>query len=309
MFTLHHKTTLTVDDVVIQYQIFDMSQPIMVTFPPSCQALTPSQAQQQHPNVWSFDFFAKQQMNVISFNPIGDDNIYGSQAFRDFVIKLGQALKPFSERIGYGISRGGYAIRQFSADLGIDRALLIVPISSYDYQLAPWEPKCREMSPELSQSLTSDYQIPTTIIYDPLYAVDTKHAQVFDTCVESIHLTGVGHRVARALAHMGALKQLVLQYRTGQVDKLALFRACRQRRHLSYHFRNLKELNPKRLTWRRRLVIAYHRTFIQKHNVKFDRRKFELRLQQSCCKRVNTIRCLVKQKSSLMGKSLIKTKL
>ncbi|KPZ70270.1 hypothetical protein AN944_02342 [Shewanella sp. P1-14-1] len=40
MLIEHQTVRLQVDNVLVQYHIFDTNEPVMVTFPPNCQALT-----------------------------------------------------------------------------------------------------------------------------------------------------------------------------------------------------------------------------------------------------------------------------
>ena len=40
MLTYHQSVRLQVDNVLVQYHIFDADEPLMVTFPPGCQVMS-----------------------------------------------------------------------------------------------------------------------------------------------------------------------------------------------------------------------------------------------------------------------------
>ncbi len=278
---------LQVDDVVVQYHIFETEQPIMITFPPGNEALSDSDLI-ENKTPWGFEFFAKRQMNVVSFNPIGKGNYYNSSELAIFTAKLGKHLDCFSERIGYGVSRGGFATSMFSKNLCLDRALLLMPISTYDISIAPWDPKVREAAqyPNASSSADStECEIPLTIIYDPLYKPDSMHMKRYQSCINRLPLPGVGHRIPRALLQLGILSSTVLQYRQQQIDPASFFLKIRKRRALSIFYRGLQACNKTSKFSLRSRVILFHKIRYHVNNLDIDPKKIHQQLSESIQKR------------------------
>ncbi|ACJ31060.1 Cytosolic protein, putative [Shewanella piezotolerans WP3] len=276
---------LQVDDVVIQYHIFDTAQPLMITFPPGSEAFSDSDLI-ENKTPWGYDFFAKRRMNVISFNHIGKGNYFTSNELVIFTEKLGKHLDCFCERIGYGVSRGGFATSMFSKNLRLDRALLLMPISTYDISIASWDPKVREAAQHLNASPDSaDCDIPLTIIYDPLYKPDSMHMKRFQSCRVRFPLPGVGHRIPRALLQLGILKSTILQYRQQQIDPASFFLKIRKRRTLSFFYRGLQSCNNTSRFSLRSRVILFHRIQYHINHLDIDPKKIYQQLSESIQKR------------------------
>ncbi|WP_158638098.1 hypothetical protein [Shewanella donghaensis] len=298
-------TRIVIDDVLVQYQIFDTNSPVMVTFPPGTEFLSKAQLTESKP-AWAFKFFAKQKMNVIAFNHIGEENYFDSPALAIFIQKLSKELEVFPEAIGYGVSRGGFATALFADRLQLSRALLLMPVSTYNSGIAVWDPKLKQGEPKSRRIISLDATVcktPLTIIYDPLHFADRRHKQRFLSCVEAFVIPGVGHRIARALQDMGMLKNVVLEFRQGGINAQRFFVDCRKRHNLSYYFRNFYKVAEGKLT-PRRLFIIYNVKLQKSLNLKeFDIHKIKLKLLESTDKRVNKLCAFIHNKSMLTVKT------
>ena len=285
MLLFNQTVRIQVDDVVVQYHIFETEQPIMITFPPGNEALSHADLIEKK-TPWGFDLFAKRKMNVISFNHIGKGNYFNSNEFATFTVKLGRHLDCFSERIGYGVSRGGYATSLFSMNLCLDRALLLMPISTYDISIASWDPKVREASLYLNACADSaECEIPLTIIYDPLYKPDSMHVKRFQSCINRLPLPGVGHRIPRALLQLGILRSTVLQYRQQQIDPASFFLKIRKRRTLAIFYRGLQACNKTSKFSLRSRVILLHNIRHHINHLDINPKKMHQQLSESIKKR------------------------
>ncbi|OBT07136.1 hypothetical protein A9267_14825 [Shewanella sp. UCD-FRSSP16_17] len=302
MLIEHQTVRLQVDNVLVQYHIFDTNEPVMVTFPPNCQALTQDQVDVDK-QAWSFQFFSKRKMNIIAFNHIGgDDHYFDSFIFAQFLQKLSLALQQFPKRIGYGVSKGGFATAFHADTLKLDKALLLMPVSTYWQPAAPWDPKLEKhfqlQKGNMSHLNASECKTPLTIIYDPLYKPDANHKASFKSCIASYRLPGVGHRIARALADIGLLKDIILAFREGDIDSARFYQAARKRRYLSYYFRSLDKVHIGTVS-KKRLAIIYLHKFYRYKEQSIDLDKIKARLQESVCKRLDYVCCLVHGKKIL----------
>lgn len=302
----HQATRLQVDNVLVQYQIFDINAPVMVTFPPNCQALTQDQVDADK-QAWSFQFFNKRKMNVIAFNHIGgDDHYFDSVIFAQFLQKLSIALQQFPKRIGYGVSKGGFATAFYADMLQLDKALLLMPVSTYWQPTAPWDPKLEKhfqlQKGNMSHLDASQCQTPLTIIYDPLYIPDANHKACFKNCVASYRLPGVGHRIARALVDIGLLKDIILAFREGDIDSERFYQATRKRRDLSYYFRSLDKVHVGTVSKKRLAIIYLHKFYrYKKQTIELD--KVKGRLCESLDKRIAFVHSLINGKGMLAARN------
>ncbi|MEZ9539353.1 hypothetical protein AB4160_14295 [Shewanella sp. 10N.286.51.B8] len=259
MLKLNQQVRIQVDDVFIQYHIFDINQPIMVTFPPGSKPFNEHDISSGQ-SAWGFDFFAKRQMNVISFVHIGKNNLFESPIFECFIDKLRADLAIFPSRIGYGASRGGFAVALHANKLAIDRALLLMPLSTYNPIIAPWVHKAAELKSERGLD-ASQCNAALTIIYDPLSLRDKLHKRRFSHCVKALTITGVGHRIPRALLNLGMLSSVVLEYREGDINSDYFYQRTRNRRYLSFYFKHVRINNTGKMT-NKRLMVIYRYKFV-----------------------------------------------
>jgi len=277
-----------IGDMMMQYLIIDTSKPVVVTFAPGCEAIDEKSMDENKP-LWGFNFLTEKRINTISFVHIGENNYYQSSEFEDFLEHLGDELGIFPERIGYGVSRGGFATSLYANCLKLDRALLLMPLSTYDNRVAPWDPKVQKASQ--NSSLTTSYKdasicrVPLTVIYDPLFKPDRLHIERYSNVVHRLKLPGVGHRITRALQDMGLLKKVVLDFIDNKLDTEAFPELIRERRTLSYYYRNLLSNPTQKLTFKRKAVLHYHKLNLQVANIGDEPARIVSRLRQSLYKR------------------------
>ncbi|WP_076537245.1 hypothetical protein [Shewanella sp. UCD-KL21] len=284
MLKLNQQVRIQVDDVFIQYHIFDVNQPIMVTFSPYSEPITDEQITSGK-SAWGFNFFAKRQLNVVAFNQIGKNNIFESQIFEVFLVDFGKQLTLFPSRIGYGASLGGFALALYAEVLRLDRALLLMPVSTFNQSIAPWEPKTFPHSRGIGLD-ASGCKIPLTIIYDPLSVPDKLHKERFGSCVKVLTITGVGHRIPRALLNLGMLSSVVLEYRQGDINSDDFYQRTRKRRNLSYYFKHIRIVNTGKMTNKRLMVIYRHKLVYHLKNIDINPKKISTKLKVSVSKKV-----------------------
>jgi len=277
-----------IGDMMMQYLIIDISKPVVVTFAPGCEAIDESCIGENRP-LWGFNFLSKEKINTISFVHIGENNYYQSREFEAYLEKLGDELAIFPERIGYGVSRGGFATSLYANSLKLDRALLLMPLSTYDDQLAPWDPKAQKASQDsplpTSNNDATICRVPLTVIYDPLFKADRLHIERYSNVVSRLKLPGVGHRIPRALQDMGLLKKVVLDFIDNKLDTEAFPELIRERRKLSYYYRHLLSDPTEKLTFKRKMILYYHKLNLQLANIEEQPARIVSRVKQSLYKR------------------------
>ncbi|NKF51445.1 hypothetical protein G3R49_12845 [Shewanella sp. WXL01] len=277
----------------MQYHIFNPSEPVMVTFPPVCQAIA-KDANLDDAFVWGFDYFAKKHMNVIAFNHIGEGNYFDSPKLLAFIDDLAPQLKQFPASIGYGASLGGFALGLLADRLQLSKALLLMPQSTYCKQTAPWDPIVVNSVPSSRSDMATldakNCKTPLTIIYDPLSLQDKNHMDRFEQTLTKFKVYAVGHRIPRALQHLGILNDVILQFRQGDIDEDAFYQGIRGRRYLTYYYRDAYKKPTSSYTSKRLLVIYRHKATYRLKTVKFEPAKIADRLKSSVQKRINKIR-------------------
>jgi|TARA_R110000851_G_scaffold90253_5_gene197104 hypothetical protein len=279
-----------IDNVVMQYHIFDTSQPLMITFPPVCQSIKNKDVSITAP-VWSFDFFAKRKLNIIAFNHIGEGNYFDSIAFISLLDKLRQEIAIFPTKIGYGSSLGAFALSLHADRLLLDKALLMMPQSTYCKKTASWDPIVVNAQDSKNSDMTvldgSTCKTPLTIIYDPLSLADKLHVDRYEQTATRLKIFGVGHRIPRTLQHLDMLSEVILQFRIGTIDNDYFYRGLKERRKLSYYFRDAYKKPTVSYTNRRIIIIYWHKTKQRLIHFKFEPAKILDRLLCSIKKRIS----------------------
>ena len=293
MFELGKSVKFKIDNVIVQYHIFDKCQPIMVTFPPVCQSI-PLALIDSDPTVWSFDFFAKRKMNIIAFNHIGSGNYFDSAEFISFLASIVDDLALFPQRIGYGASLGGFALTLHADRLKLSKALLMMPQTTYDKAIASWDPVVMKAQPSINNPMASldgaHCETPLTVIYDPLWIPDKLHVARCIHPIQRLTIQGIGHRTPRALLHMGMLTDVVLAFIEGEIDKHDFYQRIKAKRNLSYYFRDAYKLPGLNLTKKRLFIIYKHKLIFRVNNLNFEPKKIATRLKESVDKRVNKLK-------------------
>ncbi|WP_434926178.1 hypothetical protein [Shewanella sp. HL-SH2] len=298
MLKLNIETREIIDNVVVKYHIFDVNQPIMITFPPVCQSISNIDAAADAP-VWSFDYFANRKLNIIAFNHIGEGNYFDSEMFISYLDKLKHAIAMFPSKVGYGTSLGGFALSLHADRLDLDKALLMMPQSTYCKSIAPWDPiVTNAQDSRISDMKTLDgkgCKTPLTVIYDPLSIADKLHVQRFEQALTVLKIYAVGHRVPRALQHLNMLSEVILQFRLGTIDQDYFYAGIRGRRALSYYFRDAFKKPNKSYTNRRVAIIYWHKAKQKITHFKFEPSQIIERVAASCHKRIGKIKVKLDQ--------------
>jgi len=126
-----------IDDVYLKYFFYDVNAPLVITFSNAGEVTTHANLKSKSYSPWGFDFVKSYNVNVLSFSSIVKANWYRSHEVHDFIKLLSKKLSIFNEKLGYGGSMGGFAVSAFSNCLGINRQLLMNPISSLSTELTP----------------------------------------------------------------------------------------------------------------------------------------------------------------------------
>ncbi|MEL0635070.1 cytosolic protein, partial [Pseudoalteromonas carrageenovora] len=70
----------------------------------------------------------KQNVNVISYQHLGTSNCFRSRNLIFFLEQLSTLLSTFKCRLGYGFSRGGFAVGGFAKLLKLEQVLFFHPV-------------------------------------------------------------------------------------------------------------------------------------------------------------------------------------
>ena len=216
------------DDVFVKYHFIDPAKPLLFTFSP---AGTNYQTSDLHEDFapWGYRLAKKQQVNVIAFQHLGQSNWFRSRNLVFFLEQLASLLSPFKTRLGYGLSRGGFAVGAFSKLLDLDYVLLLHPVSTKNKQTAPWDTR---PSTELAQQYDwqGDYHdldlgsARGYIIYDPTNDIDRKHAKRYQQLTH-LRVYGMGHGThASYLNKFGFYKQVAKDFLHHQELDIKQFR-------------------------------------------------------------------------------------
>lgn len=216
------------DDVFVKYEFVDLNKPLLFTFSP---AGTNLQQQDLHSNFapWGYSLAQKQNVNIISFQHLGKSNWFRSRNLIFFLEQLSSLLAPFESRLGYGLSRGGFAIGAFAKLLQLDQVLLFHPVSTKNKDLVPWDDRS---STDIAQQFDwqGDYHdldlgdAQGYIIYDPTNKIDRLHAKRYSQLTH-LRVFGMGHGThATYLNKFGFYKQVAVDFIRHQQIDIAQFR-------------------------------------------------------------------------------------
>lgn len=185
-----------IDDVFVRYELVDVTKPLLFTFSPSG---TNVQEQDLHPHFapWGYHFAQQQNINIIAFQHLGVTNWFRSPSLIAFLELLSMLLSPFKCRLGYGWSRGGFAISAFAHLLQLDHVLLFYPVSTKNKMLVPWDDR---PSTDIAQQFDweGDYHDKDLghaqgyIVYDPTDDIDRLHAKRYPELTH-FQVVGMGH--------------------------------------------------------------------------------------------------------------------
>lgn len=215
-------------DVFVKYDFVDLSKPLLFTFSP---AGTNLQVQDLHSDFapWGYKLAQKQNVNIIAFQHLGRSNWFRSRNLIFFLEQLSTLLAPFETRLGYGLSRGGFAIGAFAKLLKLNQVLLFHPVSTKNKTLVPWDDRS---STDIAQQFDweSDYHdldlgdAQGYIIYDPTNEIDRLHAKRYPQLTH-LRVFGMGHGThATYLSKFGFYKQVAVDFIRNQKIDIGQFR-------------------------------------------------------------------------------------
>ncbi|WP_217516341.1 cytosolic protein [Vibrio metschnikovii] len=259
-----------IDDVFVRYQLVDTDQPLLFLFSPSGSDV---REQELHADYvpWGYDFAQQQQVNVIAFQHLGMTNWFRSPSLIDFLEQLAPLLTPFPLRLGYGLSRGGFAIGAFANLLKLNQVLLFYPVSTKNQQIVPWDDRS---STQLAQQYDwqGDYHdldlgdAKGYIIYDPTNHIDRLHAKRYPQLTH-LRVFGMGHGThANYLNQFGFYKQVAVDFICHQHIDITQFR--HQTRALRFKEDYYQCLNKANANSRHRLGLlstAHHVLMTEKN--------------------------------------------
>ncbi|WP_417697031.1 hypothetical protein [Psychromonas sp.] len=258
-----------IDDVYLKYFFHDVNAPLVITFSNAGEITSLDDLQDDNYSPWGFDFVKSYNVNVLSFSAIGKANWYRSAEFHFFIKSLSKQLKVFNEKLGYGGSMGAFAVSAFSNCLGINRQLLMNPISSLSAKLTPWETRFKVAKTFNWKGDFSDGAIAkaqNVIIYDPLFTLDVAHVRRYQSSIK-LKLPGVGHSIPKHLQNLGLLKSIFEQFLMNNINIGVFQKAVRSRRYYDDYYKWMLSKQNTHLTLRRAEVLKRHKKLVPKATI------------------------------------------
>ncbi|MCL1038516.1 cytosolic protein [Shewanella corallii] len=269
------------DDVFVKYEFVDLNKPLLFTFSP---AGTNVQEQDLHPDFapWGYHLAQKQKVNIIAFQHLGKSNWFRSRNLIFFLEQLSTLLEPFECKLGYGLSRGGFAIGAFAKLLKLDQVLLFHPVSTKNKDLVPWDDRS---STDLAQQFDwqGDYHdldlgdAKGYIIYDPTNHIDRMHAKRYPQLTH-LRVFGMGHGThASYLNKFGFYKQVAVDFLQHQQIDIAQFRQqTKTLRFKEDYYQSLNKANANSmhrlglLSKAHNILIDEKEAHVQEHQAQID---------------------------------------
>ncbi|WP_413700756.1 cytosolic protein [Psychromonas sp. KJ10-10] len=269
------------DDVFVKYEFVDINKPLLFTFSP---AGTNLQEQDLHDDFapWGYRLAQKQKVNIVSFQHLGISNWFRDRNLIFFLEQLSTLLEPFTCRLGYGLSRGGFAIGAFANLLQLDKVLLFHPVSTKNRQLAPWD---NRSSTEIAQKFDwlGDYhdldlgKAQGYIIYDPTNSIDRQHAKRYPELTH-LRVFGMGHGThATYLNKFGFYKQVAIDFiQHQQIDIVQFRQQTKTLRFKEDYYKRLNKANSnsqhrlKLLSTAHNILSGEKEAHVQEHQDQID---------------------------------------
>lgn len=268
-------------DVYVKYHFIDINKPLLFTFSPAGTNVQERDLNDDF-SPWGFQLAQKQNVNIIAFQHLGKSNWFRNRNLIFFVEQLSPLLSPFKTKLGYGLSRGGFAVGAFAKLLKLDNVLFFHPVSTKNKQLAPWDDRS---STEIAQQYDwqSDYHdldlgdAEGYIIYDPTNRIDRQHAKRYKQLTH-LRVFGMGHGThATYLNKFGFYKHVAVDFIRHQQIDIAQFRLqTKTLRFKEDYYKRLNKANA-RSTHRQALLSKAHNILIdekqahvQEHQAQID---------------------------------------
>tara|TARA_R110001632_G_scaffold89728_3_gene193289 strand:- start:4278 stop:5243 length:966 start_codon:yes stop_codon:yes gene_type:complete len=265
-------------DVFVKYDFVDVNKPLLFTFSP---AGTNVQEQDLNSDFapWGYHLAQKQNVNVIAVQHLGKSNWFRNRNLIFFLEQLSTLLTPFNCRLGYGLSRGGFAVGAFAKLLKLNQVLFFHPVSTKNKELVPWDDRS---STDIAQQFDwqQDYHdldlgdAQGYIIYDPTNRIDRMHAKRYKQLTH-LRVFGMGHGThATYLNKFGFYKQVAVDFIQHQQIDIAQFRL--QTKTLRFKEDYYKSLNKANVN------SAHRQTLLSKaHNILIDEKEVHVQEHQA----------------------------
>lgn len=155
---------------------------------------------------------AEKSLHKFDFNVLGimpkQKSWFPESSIQAMMSSIAPILARFTQRIAYGGSMGGYAAIKYSALLGVQRAVALVPQFSIDPQDVEdtrynmfFQPELNSGMAVRAQDIAPDCEY--IMVYDPYYAADRAHIDCLLPVVPQahvLHLPYTGHDAIAVLA-------------------------------------------------------------------------------------------------------------
>lgn len=255
------------EDIYVRFHLGDISKPIIIAFSNAGETTTDQKLKDPDYQPWGYEFIKKEGYSVISFSCYQKNNWFRTPLTQEIIKVFSQYITPYSEKLGYGGSMGGYAVGAYCDLLNLERCLLFNPISTLNPKLVPFED--RFQGPAKNQCWEGNYhdgsqtKTPKLIVFDPFLEQDKKHAYRYQNAT-MISFRGVGHGIPRHLLNVGALKESFYFLINNTQPDHKFYRKIRDNKRLYNHYfnfissHNIKQINP----YRRKVIRRFQNSYI-----------------------------------------------
>lgn len=247
-----------IGDVFVKIHIEDVRTPLIYTFSNASDITQAGDVDSVDYSPWGFEFVKKRGLNVIGFSAFGSESWYrGSEFHLCLEENFSEVSKLFRSKFSYGSSMGGFGASVFADILGVDKLLLINPISTLNKELVPFETRFKYGA---SLDWNGKYNDGTKnrasgyVVFDPLFDLDSKHAKRYKQ-LDQLKFSGVGHAMPAHLQKIGVLGELFNRFFLGDVDHDWFYSAIRKRREYGHYYSWLMSNQNIHLTKTRKLII------------------------------------------------------
>ena len=268
-------------DVYVKYHFVDLTKPLLFTFSPAGTDIQERDLTEDFAP-WGYHLAQKQDVNIIAFQHLGKSNWFRNRNLIFFIEQLSTLLSPFKTKLGYGLSRGGFAVGAFAKLLKLDKVLLFHPVSTKNKLIAPWDDRS---STEIAQQYDwqGDYHdldlgdAKGYIIYDPTNRIDRQHAKRYKQLTH-LRVFGMGHGThATYLNKFGFYKQVAVDFIRNQQIDIAQFRLQTKTLRLREdYYKKLNKANAKSahrqalLSTAHTILIDEKAAHVKEHQEKID---------------------------------------
>ena len=263
-----------VADMYYKYRVSDFNKPIIITFPPNREKVI----NDPELSPFNFDFLCRYDVNILCFGVLGahSENYFMHPDFSDFIEKLGVALTPFTTRLGYANSKGGFGIGAYANALQLDHAILFHPVSTKKIDLVPWDnrPTTKHAQHLDWSSKYNDVDLGKCkgyVVYDPENKIDVMHANRFNN-LKHIKIHGFGHGTGYYFlaTNSDVIKEMLNDFLYKQkIDMLKVRKKTKLLRFTSAYFTKLLDRKPNNkvlLKNQKRLNTFIHSPLMQTPN-------------------------------------------